>query len=139
MLGAVAGIVVLAGGGSDARQAPEHAAPEDCLRAWNSDEEARAFTRHNVTGHGYTMAQVGFIDLGADPTVSGDRAAGDCVVIFARSSLDPEIIAAGEVQVQGTWMPLSELLDPNVVAELQSEASEGSNAEPTSLGELAPL
>lgn len=129
-------VVVLAGGGSSGDEAA--AAPPECLDSWNSREANRSYTRHNLTFHRYTDAQVGYLDTSSSPTVSSDSAAGPCVVVFPRSSADPELNYAGEVEGSDRWSPLSESLAPEEVGALQSAALEATNTVPTDQGELQP-
>ena len=130
----VAVVAVTAGGDDDSGAAA--AAPEECIDAWNGDRNALAFARHNSIFHNYNTAQVGYLTPGADASVSGERGAGECVVVFARNELDPEPQAAGQIVDKGVWRPLIEVTDVNTVARLQSEAFNGANAEPTIDGEI---
>ena len=133
----VAAILLLAGGSDD--EQPVSAAPAECLRAWNEDEDALSFARHNAIIHKYDSAQVGY--LGRDPAskVSDSPADGDCVVVFPRTALDPEPIAAGQLYLGRLWAPLDSLMPLEEVARLQSEAFGGANAQPTADGRLDPL
>ena len=117
------------------------AAPTECLQKWNSDENALTYARHNRTFHRYSEAQVGYLlDDGSSATISDDPSDGPCVVVFPRPVLDPEIAAAGQTeQEDGSWSPLSEIIDPDELAALQSAALGAANAQPTPEGELAPL
>jgi hypothetical protein len=135
---AVVAIVLVAGGSGSEERVAAFPAPKECLEAWNSDEEAESFARHNRISHNYTEAEVGYLSQ-ATAEISGDPGAGDCAVAFARNSIDPEIVAAGQALIDGRWVPLSEVMDPNSVAELQSRAFDGANAEPTVEGDLAPI
>ncbi len=45
-------------------------------------------------------------------------------------------MAAGQIHGQGQWVPLSSLLEPAALAELQSAAVDGANATVTEEGEL---
>lgn len=134
--GAIVAVVLATTGGDGSSSAAP--APNECVEAWNSDEAAIAFSRHNAIAHFYDSAQVGYITLSAEASVSDDPASGDCVVIFARTSLDPEPIAAGQILQGKTWTPLNQVTDINTVARLQSEAFEGANAEPTTEGDIVP-
>lgn len=136
LFGAIVAIVLALGGGAPERSAP--AAPAECLDAWNDDEAALAFSRHNQISHNYREAEVAYIDL-REALVSSDPETGECVVIFARTELDPEPIAAGQVLRRDVWVPLNQVMDLNTVARLQSEAFDGANAEPTASGELIAL
>ena len=130
----VAAVAVTAGGDDESGAAA--AAPEECIDAWNGDRNALAFARHNSIFHNYSTAQVGYLTPGTDASVSDDRGAGECVVVFARNELDPEPQAAGQIVDKGVWRPLIEVTDVNTVARLQSEAFAGANAEPTIDGEI---
>ena len=115
-------------------------APVDCLEKWNGDEGALAYARHNRAFHGYGQAQVGYLpDDGTSATVSSAPSHGRCVVIFPRRDLDPEIEAAGEIEQGGSWVPLSEIVDPADLAAMQGRALGAANARPTEQGELVPL
>jgi len=129
-------VVVLAGGGSSSDDVA--AAPGACLDSWNGSEANRSYTRHNRTFHRYTDARVGYLDTSSTPAVSADASAGPCVVVFPRSSADPELNYAGEVEGGGRWAPLSETLTPEQVGALQSAALEATNTVPTEQGELQP-
>ena len=112
------------------------------MQNWNADEAALTYARHNRTFHRYSEAQVGYLleDGGTSATVSDDPSDGPCVVVFPRSALDPEVAAAGQLeQGDGSWIPLSEIIDPDEVAALQGAALGAANARPTVQGELAPL
>jgi hypothetical protein len=57
---------------------------------------------------------------------------GVCAVIFARTTLDPEPVAAAQVQrPNGSWIPLSGQpgVDERTLAKLQSEAVGLANAD----------
>lgn len=116
-------------------------APTECMQKWNSDENALTYARHNRTFHRYSEAQVGYLrNDGSSTTISSDPSDGPCVVVFPRPVLDPEIVAAGQIeQEDGNWTPLSEIIDPNQLAALQSTALSAANAQPTVQGELAPM
>ena len=130
----VAVVAVTAGGGDD--ESTASAAPQECVDAWNSDRDAIAYARHNSIFHNYTDAQVGYLTPSGDASVSSDAGAGECVIVFARNSLDPEPQAAGQILQEGTWTPLIRISDVNTVARLQSEAFNGANAEPTIDGKI---
>jgi len=139
LFGAVVGVVVVAGGDSEQDRGTEFDAPARCLDAWNSDEDARSFTRHNYGFHQYTRAEVGYIRPIAGETISDDPELGDCVVVFARTSLDPEVEYAGMVLAKGTWTQLDSMLETSDLARLQREAFEGANAKTTQPGDLIEL
>lgn len=130
------GVIASAGGGDDAAGAPP---PQECLEKWNSDQSAIAYAIHNRTFHRYRKAQVGYMPAGGADSISDDPAAGSCVVVFARSALDPEPSAAGQIVRGGSWVPLTQVAVGNELAALQAAALRGANAQPTEDGELAPL
>jgi hypothetical protein len=134
--GVIVAIVLIVAGGNDSSSASSPA-PRECVEAWNNDRDALAFARHNSIFHNYQRAQVGYLVLDGEATVSGD-AGGECTVVFARNQLDPEPVAAGQVLRDEVWTPLAEVTDINTVARLQSEAFDGANAEPTPEGEIVP-
>lgn len=76
---------------------------------------------------------------GSSTTVTPDRNGGACVVVFARAGLDPELFAAGEIYRDARWTPLSEVIEANKLAAMQSAALSAANAEPTPGGELQAL
>lgn len=133
----VAVALITGAGGDDT--APATAAPRECLEKWNSDEAAIAYAIHNRTFHRYNEAQVGYMPAGGSSMISDDPGDGICVVVFARSTLDPEPSAAGQIEREGSWVPLTQIVVGNDLAALQNEALRGANARPTEKGELAPL
>ena len=137
-LGAVVLVVLVARGGSGS-EVEAFAAPEDCIQAWNDDEDAKAFARHNFGFHQYTKAEVGYMPAAAGETVVEDRSAGECTVIFARTTLDPEIGYAGQILVKEDWTPLDQILQSADLARLQKDALPGANAKPNRQGDLAEL
>lgn len=137
LAGLIAAVLLLAGGSDEPRTVS--APPAECLRAWNRDEDALAFSRHNATFHEYESAQVGYMEPGSSAEVSSERGDGTCVVVFPRASLDPEPFAAGQVLLGRLWAPLDGLMPLDVIARVQSEAFEGANAQPTPEGSLEPL
>ena len=58
--------------------------------------------------------------------------------VFAAEQLDPEPEAAGEIRLEGEWVPLSGLLEPAALGELQSAAVDVGNATVTPEGNLEP-
>lgn len=115
------------------------AAPDDCLRLWNEDAGAREYARHNATFHGYDAAQVGYMPADeAEVAVTSESAGGECVVVFPRGELDPEVVAAGQIHRDGAWTPLSEVVAEDELTELQRSALNAANATPTQTGELVP-
>jgi hypothetical protein len=121
LLGGVVGAVVLSGGESG----PEAAAPPPgCIERWNSDPAARAFGIHNYGSHRYTRVQMLLLDTRGRPSERGD-----CGVVFAAQSLDPEPGAAAQVHVGGQWQALiGQGTSGERLGELQSEALANANA-----------
>jgi hypothetical protein len=133
LLAGLIAIVVSGSGADDGGGAP---APRRCLEAWNSDAEAIAVGRHNSISHGYGDVQVGHMPEEGSTSLSSEPGAGECAVVFAAEQLDPEPEAAGEIQLDGEWVPLSGLLDPPTLAELQRAALDAANATVTPEGDL---
>ena len=128
--------IVLTSSGSSSEEGTAAPAPLGCLEAWNSDSRAIAFGRHNSISHGYGDVQVGRMPQEGGTSLSSERGAGECAVVFAAEQLDPEPEAAGEIQLDGEWLPLSSLLETAVLGELQSAAVDAANAIVTAEGEL---
>lgn len=126
-LGAVVMLVVVAGSGSG-DSADVVAAPAQCVRSWNHDPNTVAFGVHNATAHGYSQVQV--TRLADDGSALADSDAGKCAVIFAATSLDPELGAAAQIVINGGWAPLTATgVDTTRLAQLQSDAVEQANAD----------
>jgi hypothetical protein len=135
VLVAVVVAVALAGGGDE----PEPVALDPtCVEAWNDDEAALAYGRHNFNFHDYDAALVTHLDAAAEE-VPSDHDAALCAVIFPSRVLDPEPFAAGEVFQDGAWVPISDLpaIEATRVAELQAAAVESANAAIDGQGRLA--
>ena len=132
----MAGLIalVVSGSGSDESGGPPP--PPRCLQAWNSDPQAIAFGRHNSISHGYGDVQVGRMPQEGGTSLSSQPGAGECAVVFAAEQLDPEPEAAGEIRLEGEWVPLSGLLEPAALGELQSDAVGAANAVVTPEGSL---
>jgi hypothetical protein len=135
LVGLTAVIVLASSSGSSEEGAAS--APDDCLKAWNSDPEAISFGRHNSVGHGYSQVEVGYMPEEGSASLSADAAVGECAVVFAANQLDPEVLAAGQIYVDAEWLPLSGLLETADLAQLQSAAVGGANATVTPQGNLA--
>jgi hypothetical protein len=101
----------------------------ECVRAWNDDPAARNAGRHNSVSHAYLEVQA--TRLTADGTEPADPDAGLCAMVFARTSLDPEPVAAAMVLRRGEWVPLSSLdgVEAERLGELQSNAFDLANAD----------
>jgi hypothetical protein len=128
--------IILTSSGSSSEEGTAAPAPLGCLKAWNSDSQAIAFGRHNSVSHGYSDVQVGRMPQEGSASLSSEPGAGECAAVFAAEQLDPEPVAAGQIHGQGQWVPLSTLLEPTALGELQSAAVDGANATVTAEGEL---
>ena len=135
-LGVLIAVVVLAPSGGKSNAAP---APRGCMRSWNSDQSALADGRHIALAHHYTEAQLGYMDADGASSISNDPNGRECVVVFASTTLDPEVEYAGQIELNGDWTPLSAVVAPVGLAWLQRDAFDGANARPTPEGRLAPL
>ena len=80
--------------------------PASACEAGTPIPETLAAGRHLAVAHNYTEAQVGYLVPGGD-TITDERDGRECVVVFARTTLDPEVEAAGEIELNGDWTPLS--------------------------------
>ncbi len=49
--------------------------------------------------------------------------------MFAATALDPEPVSAAQIQKRGAWIPLSQLAEPDRLADLQLEAQSAYNAQ----------
>lgn len=128
--------IILTSSGSSTEEGTAAPAPLRCLKEWNSDPQAIAFGRHNSVSHGYSDVQVGRMPQEGSTSLSSEPGAGECAAVFAAEQLDPEPEAAGEIQLDGEWIPLSSLLETAALAELQSAGVDGANATVTAEGEL---
>jgi hypothetical protein len=116
------------------------AADTACIKAWNADEAALAYGRHNFTFHLYEGALVTHLDADGDEVDAGAPGAL-CAVIFPSEALDAEPFAAGQVLRGGNWMPISSLdrVQLTRVAELQVLAAGQPNTTLDVEGALAAL
>ena len=128
--------VILLGSSGPSEEGDAAPAPDECLKAWNSDQQAIDFGRHNSVAHGYSDVEVGYMPNEGSAHLSADPDAGECTVVFAANQLDPEQQAAGQIHAEGPWVPLSNSLEPAALAELQSAAVGGANAIVTPQGNL---
>jgi len=135
-LGVLIAVVVVLASGGNSNAAP---APRGCMRDWNSDQSALADGRHIALAHHYTEAQVGYMDADGAGSISKEPNGRECVVVFASTTLDPEVEYAGQIELNGDWTPLSAVVAPMELAWLQRAALDGANAKPTAEGRLAPL
>lgn len=113
------------------------AAPRACVSAWNDDPYSVALGRHQTSIHGYIDVEVAMLSAdGIDPA-AGER--GDCAVVFAAGTLDPEVSAAAQIHRRGSWKPLSDSARSERLAELQARAAGSFNARLTPDGTIEPL
>ena len=145
-IAAVAGLVLVvaivavaagSGGGNSGRA--DVAAPNRCVDAWNADQAARAYGRHNFSYHLYQGALVTYLDRQGNEVGAADE--GVCAVIFPSRALDPEPFAAGQVLVADEWSPISAMEGMQLprVAELQAIAAGSPNTTLDAEGALTPL
>jgi hypothetical protein len=133
LLAGLIAVILLASSSGDGAASP---APNACLEAWNSDQAAIAFGRHNSVSHGYTDVEIGYMPEQGSTSLSTDAATGECAVVFAANELDPEELAAGQIHGAGGWTPLNGFIESADLAELQSAAVDGANAIVTEQGNL---
>jgi hypothetical protein len=128
-------IPLLAGGGEEAAAVP---ADSECIDAWNDERVTVLFGQHQFTAHRYSAIQV--LRLAEDGADVADGEEGNCAVIFAANTLDPEPGAAAQIYNGRKWEPLSERpgVKPERLGELQSQALAEANATLTSAGTLEP-
>lgn len=131
-------VAVLALGGADAEERTAFAPSPACMRAWNEDQAATTYGRHNFNFHLYEGALVTFLD--ADAREVGEDE-GDCAVVFPSRVLDSEPVAAGQILDGRRWKPISSIegIELARVAELQVAAAEAPNAALDGTGQLADL
>ncbi len=53
--------VILLGSSGPSEEGDAAPAPDECLKAWNSDQRAIDFGRHNSVAHGYSDVEVGYM------------------------------------------------------------------------------
>jgi hypothetical protein len=129
----IAAILVFSGG--EERSFAE--APPDCVSAWNDDPSAVALGRHQTSIHGYIDVEVAMLLPGGTDPGAGET--GDCAVVFAAGTLDPEVSAAAQIRRGGAWRPLSDTAATDRLAELQARAGGSYNAQLTPDGTIEPL
>jgi hypothetical protein len=124
---AIAVVAIGSAGESDGDEVAP--APAECVRAWNDDPAALSAGRHNSVSHAYLEVQA--TRLAADGTEPPDPEQGLCAMVFARTSLDPEPVAAAMILRRGEWIPLAsqEGMEADRLAELQSDALGLANAD----------
>jgi hypothetical protein len=134
----VVAVVAIGSSGSSEDGVDVAAAPPECVRDWNEDPEALNAGRHNSVSHAYLEVQV--TRLAADGSEPAPPAEGLCAVVFARTSLDPEPVAAAMILRRGEWVPLStqEGVTPRTLTELQAAAFDLANAGLEGDGSLTP-
>jgi hypothetical protein len=135
--GVLVALILVLGGGDDEREVA--AAPEECVELWNADEKALSTGAHNSLAHDYTRVQVAYADADGAELSPEPIDGGGCIVVFAAQALDPEPVAAAEINLDGTWTPMSERADPGRLAELQSDALAAANAELAADGTVTAL
>jgi hypothetical protein len=130
-------VIAVASGGSEGREVV--AAPQECVEAWNRDQAALAYGRHNFSFHLYEGALVTY--LTEDGQEVGEGEGGLCAVIFPSEALDPEPFAAGQALTKDLWIPLSDLegMELSRLAELQVLAAGSPNTSLDVQGKLSPL
>jgi hypothetical protein len=133
-------IVVVVATTSGGEEHQTVAADPACIKAWNADEAALSYGRHNFTYHLYEGALVTHLDAEGNQADGGANG-GLCAVIFPSKVLDAEPFAAGQVLRGGDWTPISSLdrVQLNRVAELQVLAAGHPNTTLDSEGALAAL
>jgi hypothetical protein len=136
LLAGLTAVILLASSSGPSEEGGAAPAPDECLKAWNSDAQAIGFGRHNSISHGYSDVEVGYMPKEGSANLSAEPDVGECAVVFAANQLDPERLAAGQIHGEGQWVPLSDLLEPAALAELQSAAVGGANATVTPQGDL---
>jgi hypothetical protein len=138
VLAALIVAVVALSGGEDRSFAE---APPDCVSAWNDNVAAVTLGRHQSSIHGYIDVEV--LMLRADGSIPAAAESGPgpahCAVVFAAGTLDPEVSAAAQVQLSGSWRALSDSASTERLAELQARASSAHNAQITPEGTVEPL
>ncbi len=138
VLAAIIAVVAVASGG-DSDERATVAAPAHCVEAWNADQAARAYGRHNFSFHLYEGALVTFLSKTGEEVGEGEG--GLCAVIFPSQALDPEPFAAGQALKGRSWLPISAFpgIDLARLAELQVIAAGSPNTTLDVQGELAAL
>jgi len=129
--------VIVVTGGSGGREFAE--APDACVESWNDDPHAVSTGVHNFNSHGYASVQVAYASEDGAAVGSSPVPDGGCVVVFAAQALDPEPVAAAEINLDERWVPMSENADTETLAQLQSDAVADANARLSSDGRLTPL
>ena len=139
VLAAVIAVIAVASGG-DSEERAGVAASEECIEAWNRDQAARAYGRHNFSFHMYDGALVTYLTENGEE-VESPASGALCAVIFPSQALDPEPFAAGQVLRGKLWIPISELegMELSRLAELQVLAAGSPNTRLDVQGVVTPL
>lgn len=136
--GALIVVVLVAGSGEDPKR--EFAeAPAECVDRWNESPDAVSTGVHNALSHGYSRVQVAYSSEDGSEISASPVQGGGCVVVFAAPQLDPEPLAAAEIDLEGSWRPLSTVAETSRLGELQGEAQAAANAELSTDGRMSPL
>jgi hypothetical protein len=115
------------------------AAPAGCVGAWNGNAPARYLGRHQYGFHRYKEVEIVMLSADGSREMLSGTAGGECAIVFAASSLDPEFAAAAVIKRPAAWFPLSLTASPNRLAELQSEAKTAYNGDLHADGTLTAL
>jgi hypothetical protein len=134
LVGAVAVVLISSLGGAEHEFSP---APRTCLDGWNEDQAALPLGQHQYEVHGYNRVQVLTVSADGASPASGPDAT--CAVVFASGTLDAEPSAAAFVRLSGRWSPLSRLQPTERLADYQSDALTGYNAEIREDGRIEAL
>jgi hypothetical protein len=138
LLGAlIAGVLVLAGG-----EEAEHeyaTAPARCVEGWNGNGAALVAGQHQFAVHNYQEVEVVTLARDGSAEVAEASPGATCVVVFASASLDLEREAAAMIQRPAAWLPLSDFVEPERLAELQSSARTAYNGRLAPDGSITPL
>lgn len=129
-------VILLTGGEAERTFDP---APDECVTAWNEDSHAVSTGVHNFNSHGYASVQVAYASKDGEEVSSSPVSGGGCIVVFAAQALDPEPVAAAEINVGNSWVPMSTEADVDRLAELQSNALGDANARLAEDGQLTAL
>ena len=130
-------VVIVATGGSSERDFAD--APSECVDSWNADAQAKSTGIHNFTAHSYSSVQVAYASDDAAEISPSPVSGGGCIVVFAAQALDPEPVAAAEINLGDEWEPMSTKAELDRLAELQSNALAEANATLGSDGGVTPL
>jgi hypothetical protein len=130
-------VVIVVAGGSGEAGTEVAEAPVECIDAWNGDSEAVSTGGHQSAAHGYVRVQA--TRLGPDGSLT-EGEEGDCVMIFAATSLDPEAAFAAQVYDGKRWKALADSPGVNLerLGELQAGALRSANASLTAEGTIEP-